>query len=113
MQTQQHASLPLQARDFARAAQGHAEGAARELLAAKKAEIQAAALLNGGKNPDPASTEVLKAQAAAKCADQLKVGFTCLLCPSTIRSVCSALIAGSLCWMDNIQVPVETVTRLE
>jgi hypothetical protein len=59
--------------DYARAAQGHAEGAARELLAAKRAELQAAALLNGGKNPDPASAEVLKAQAAAKCAEQLKV----------------------------------------
>jgi hypothetical protein len=62
-----------QAKDYARAAQGHAEGAARELLAAKRAELQAAALLNGGKNPDPASAEVLKAQAAAKCAEQLKV----------------------------------------
>jgi hypothetical protein len=63
----------MQAKDYARAAQGHAEGAARELLAAKRAELQAAALLNGGKNPDPASAEVLKAQAAAKCAEQLKV----------------------------------------
>lgn len=63
----------MQARSHARAAQGHAEAAARELLAAKKAEIQAAALLNSGKNPDPASAEVLKVQAAAKCAEQLKV----------------------------------------
>lgn len=70
-----HADLhSLQAREFAQAAQGHAEGAAKELLSAKKAEIQATALLNGGKNPDPASAEILKAQAAAKCADQLKVG---------------------------------------
>jgi hypothetical protein len=30
----------------------------------------------GGKNPDPAATEILKAQAAAKCADQLKVHST-------------------------------------
>lgn len=67
------AATSSQAKDYARAAQGHAEGAARELLAAKRAELQAAALLNGGKNPDPASAEVLKAQAAAKCAEQLKV----------------------------------------
>ncbi|KAF8067189.1 SPEF2 [Scenedesmus sp. PABB004] len=59
--------------DAARAAQAHTEAAARELLAAKRAEIQAAALLGGGKNPDPAAAEVLKAQAAAKCAEQLKV----------------------------------------
>lgn len=64
---------PLQAKDHAQAAQGQAEAAARELLAAKRAEIQAAALLTSGKNPDPASAEVLKSQAAAKCADQLKV----------------------------------------
>ncbi|KAG2448325.1 hypothetical protein HYH02_006909 [Chlamydomonas schloesseri] len=62
-----------QAHEFAELAQAAAESAARELLTAKKAEIQAAALLAGGKNPDPAATEVLKAQAAAKCAEQLKV----------------------------------------
>ncbi len=62
-----------QAHEFAELAQSAAESAARELLTAKKAEIQAAALLTGGKNPDPAATEVLKAQAAAKCAEQLKV----------------------------------------
>ncbi|KAG2499886.1 hypothetical protein HYH03_002175 [Edaphochlamys debaryana] len=62
-----------QAHEYAELAQAAAESAARELLTAKKAEIQAAALLAGGKNPDPAATEVLKAQAAAKCAEQLKV----------------------------------------
>ncbi|GLC51118.1 hypothetical protein PLESTB_000467700 [Pleodorina starrii] len=62
-----------QAHEYAELAQGAAESAARELLAAKRAEIQATALLNSGKNPDPAATEVLKAQAAAKCAEQLKV----------------------------------------
>ncbi|GIL73035.1 hypothetical protein Vretimale_4669 [Volvox reticuliferus] len=62
-----------QAHEFAELAQGAAESAARELLTAKRAEIQATALLNSGKNPDPAATEVLKAQAAAKCAEQLKV----------------------------------------
>ncbi|EFJ52136.1 hypothetical protein VOLCADRAFT_103155 [Volvox carteri f. nagariensis] len=62
-----------QAHEFAELAQSAAESAARELLAAKRAEIQATALLNSGKNPDPAATEVLKAQAAAKCAEQLKV----------------------------------------
>ncbi|KAL6765964.1 protein associated with central pair microtubule complex [Haematococcus lacustris] len=79
------------AQEFAELARGHAEGAARELLVAKKAEIQAQALLDGtdadvkGKAattkkdkkgelpPDPAAVEVLKAQAAAKCAEQLKV----------------------------------------
>ncbi|KXZ56759.1 hypothetical protein GPECTOR_1g684 [Gonium pectorale] len=65
-----------QAQEYAELAQGAAESAARELLTAKKAEIQAAALLAGGKNPDPAATEVLKAQAAAKCAEQLKVART-------------------------------------
>ena len=69
-------SALIQAQEYAQAAQGHAEAAARELLSAKRAEIQAAALLMGGKNPDPAANEILKAQAAAKCADQLKV---CLL----------------------------------
>ncbi|GFR40940.1 hypothetical protein Agub_g1600 [Astrephomene gubernaculifera] len=62
-----------QAQEFAELAQSAAESAARELLTAKKAEIQAAALLSSGKNPDPAAAEVLKAQAAAKCAEQLKV----------------------------------------
>lgn len=79
------------AHEFAELARSHAEGAARELLIAKKAEIQAQALLDGtadapavgGKKdgklpkgatpPDPAAVEVLKAQAAAKCAEQLKV----------------------------------------
>ncbi|KAF5829801.1 hypothetical protein DUNSADRAFT_15464, partial [Dunaliella salina] len=86
------------AQDFAELARAHAEGAAQELLTAKKAEIQAAALLEGSpdvagltgtlstaeqrkkdkkdKNappPDPAAVEVLKAQAAAKCAEQFKV----------------------------------------
>jgi hypothetical protein len=81
----------VQAKDYARAAQGQAEGAARELLAAKRAELQAAALLNGGKNPDPASAEVLKAQAAAKCAEQLKVTGTDFLlfpCCCSINVFC-------------------------
>lgn len=80
-----------QAHEFATIAQGAAEAAAAELLLAKKAEIQATALLaatgapaGGGKDkkdkdappPDPAATEVLKAQAAAKCAEQLKVART-------------------------------------
>ncbi|GFH15805.1 CH_2 domain-containing protein, partial [Haematococcus lacustris] len=82
------------AQEFAELARGHAEGAARELLVAKKAEIQAQALLDGtdadvkGKAattkkdkkgelpPDPAAVEVLKAQAAAKCAEQLKTALT-------------------------------------
>lgn len=62
-----------QALQSAEQAQRHAEAAARELLSAKKAEVAASALLAGGKNPDPAATEVLKAQAGAKCAEQLKI----------------------------------------
>lgn len=62
------------------ASQQHAEAAARDLLAAKKAEMQVLPLLTGGKNPDPAAAELVKTQAAAKCAEQLKVGAdaTCL-----------------------------------
>mmetsp|Transcript_35241 Transcript_35241/g.78424 ORF Transcript_35241/g.78424 Transcript_35241/m.78424 type:complete len:1824 (+) Transcript_35241:146-5617(+) len=63
------------AQEFAELARAHAEAAARELLAAKKAELAAQALLTDpkAKNPDPGATEVLKAQSAAKCAEQLKV----------------------------------------
>jgi len=64
----------LQAHELSQASQLHAEAAARDLLAAKKAEMQVLPLLTGGKNPDPAAAELLKAQAAAKCAEQLKVG---------------------------------------
>lgn len=62
-----------QAQELSRASQLHAEAAARDLLAAKKAEMQVLPLMTGGKNPDPAAAELLKAQAAAKCAEQLKV----------------------------------------
>lgn len=62
-----------QAQELSRASQLHAEAAARDLLAAKKAEMQVLPLITGGKNPDPAAAELLKAQAAAKCAEQLKV----------------------------------------
>lgn len=58
---------------MSRASQLHAEAAARDLLAAKRAELQVLTLLNGGKNPDPAAAELVKAQAAVKCAEQLKV----------------------------------------
>ena len=60
--------------EYAELARGHAEGAARELLIAKKAELSAAAMLNDpkAKNPDPGATEVLKAQSAARCAESLK-----------------------------------------
>ncbi|MEW5317265.1 MAG: hypothetical protein WDW38_008576 [Sanguina aurantia] len=63
------------AQGFAEAAQTHAEAAARELLAAKKAEIQASALLVDpkSKNPDQGATEVLKLASAARCAEHLKV----------------------------------------
>ena len=62
-----------QAQELSKASQLHAEAAARDLLAAKKAEMQVLPLLTGGKNPDPGAAELLKAQAAAKCAEQLKV----------------------------------------
>lgn len=57
------------AAEFAELAQGHAEGAARELLSAKKAEMAATALLADPKSKvqDAAATEVLKAQSAARC----------------------------------------------
>jgi hypothetical protein len=64
----------VQAQELSRSSQLHAEAAARDLLAAKKAEMQVLPLMTGGKNPDPAAAELLKAQAAAKCAEQLKVG---------------------------------------
>jgi hypothetical protein len=63
----------VQAQELSKASQLHAEAAARDLLAAKKAEMQVLPLLTGGKNPDPAAAELVKAQAAAKCAEQLKV----------------------------------------
>jgi len=63
----------LQAKECAQAAQGFTEAAARELLTLKKAEVLAAALLGTGKSLDPAAAEVLKGQAAVKCAEQLKV----------------------------------------
>jgi hypothetical protein len=50
-----------------------AETVACELLATKRAEMQAAALLTGGKAPDAAAAELVKAQAAVKCAELLKV----------------------------------------
>lgn len=62
-----------QAQELSKASQAHAEAAARDLLAAKRAELQVLPLLTGGKNPDPAAAELLKAQVAAKCAEQLKV----------------------------------------
>ncbi len=84
------------AHEFAELARARAEGAAQELLLAKKAEAQAQALLDGtaapdaagagkgkdgkgkGKDaaqapPDPAAVELLKAQSTAKCAEALKV----------------------------------------
>jgi hypothetical protein len=66
-------AVVLQAKECAQAAQGFTEAAARELLALKKAEVLAAALLGTGKSLDPAAAEVLKGQAAVKCAEQLKV----------------------------------------
>jgi hypothetical protein len=57
-----HLQSAEKAADYAQIAQSHAEEAARKLLDAKRAELQAQALLNGGKNPDPAATEVLKSQ---------------------------------------------------
>ncbi|KAL0048541.1 hypothetical protein WJX82_005372 [Trebouxia sp. C0006] len=57
-------------------AQQAAQGAARALLASKRAEIEAADMLEKTKNPkdaDPAAAELLKAQSAEKCAAQLKV----------------------------------------
>jgi hypothetical protein len=63
----------LQAHELSAASQLHAEAAARDLLTAKKAEMQVLPLLTGSKNADPAAAELLKAQAAAKCAEQLKV----------------------------------------
>jgi hypothetical protein len=65
--------LGVQAQELSKVSQLHAEAAARDLLAAKKAEMQVLPLLTGGKNPDPAAAELVKAQAAAKCAEQLKV----------------------------------------
>ncbi len=65
-------------REFAAAAREAAEAAARELVAVKRAELQAVAMLTGAKNADPAAAEVVKAQASVKCAEQLKVCF--LLC---------------------------------
>ena len=50
------------AAEFAGVAQSHAEQAANKLLDAKRAELQAQALLTGGKNDDPAAVQVLKAQ---------------------------------------------------
>jgi hypothetical protein len=73
------AALAVAARDGAErshmwtaAAREHAEAAARELLAVKRAEASALALVTGSKTPDPAAAEVVKAQAAVKCSEQLK-----------------------------------------
>jgi hypothetical protein len=63
-------------------AQSHAEGAANKLLDAKKAELQAQALLTGGKNDDPAAVQVLKAQVRppGQRNGELIVAATCTPC---------------------------------
>lgn len=72
---QQAQGAAAKARGYADKAQESALRAAQELLNAKKAEIQAQALLTdpkkAAKGGDSGATEVLKAQAAAKCAEQL------------------------------------------
>lgn len=68
---------------FAAAAAAAADAAARDLVGLKRAELAAAALLaGGGKNADPAAAEIVRAQASAQCAEQLK---TCAAAAANAR----------------------------
>ncbi|KAK9868084.1 hypothetical protein WJX84_004232 [Apatococcus fuscideae] len=60
------------AQQQAAAAQAAVLAAAKDLLVAKTAEVGAAALLEQGKDADPAAAALLKVQAADKCAQHLK-----------------------------------------
>lgn len=92
-------------REFAGLAQEHAETAARELLSIKRAELQAVALLSGPKNADPAAAEVVKAQAAAKCAEQLKVRGVLMSLRSTTQRCREVVFWGSkIMWCIGLNV---------
>eukprot|EP00775_Hariotina_reticulata_P002553 gene2553-2855_t len=101
----------IKARECAQTAQSYTETAACELLALKKAEVLAAALLNTGKNPDPASIEVLKGQAAAKCAEQLKAAAAAAAEAAKKAEACRQLSQGFVAeaekWFAALDIPMD------